>query len=63
MVDGLRHTSFGAADSLGGELVPTDRLIDVGDGDLLELWFEASSATGCHQFDSNFGQNHRFPIE
>jgi hypothetical protein len=62
-VDGDGATAFRAVDAEGGQLVATGTLLDVGDGDLLELWFEATSATGCHAFDSNHGGNHRFAIE
>lgn len=28
----------------------------------LELWFEATNRWGCHEFDSNFGDNYRFTV-
>lgn len=62
-VDVAAPTSFRAADAAGGALVATDTLVDVDDGAVLELWFEATSVTGCHEFDSNLGANWRFAIE
>ncbi len=31
-------------------------------GKELEIWFKASDITGCVEWDSQFGQNYRFPI-
>jgi hypothetical protein len=32
------------------------------DASSLELWFESSSASGCHEWDSDFGNNYRYSI-
>ena len=32
-------------------------------GDQISLWFEATSATGCHAYDSNMNANYHYAIE
>ncbi len=46
----------------GSDVVPADPAIAIGDGRELELWFEAVSVFGCHEFDSNLNANYRYAI-
>lgn len=38
------------------------RTIELEAAGQLELWFEASSAYGCHEWDSDYGANYRFTV-
>jgi hypothetical protein len=47
----------------GSTLVAADPQITVPHGHDLALWFEATSIWGCHDVDSDYGDNYHFAIE
>ena len=49
--------------SEGSTLVAGDPAITVPRGHEIAMWFDATSAYGCHAYDSNMNANYRFTIE
>lgn len=39
-----------------------DPSIALGDAGELEIWFEVTNKWGCHEWDSDFGNNYRFQV-
>ena len=62
-VDGGTVKSFAVTRAEGSTLVPSDPTFAVPRGGQLALWFEATSAYGCHAYDSNMNANYHFTIE
>lgn len=62
-VDGGAEKSVLVTRAEGTELVPSDPTVTVPRGSDLEVWFDATSVYGCHEYDSNNGGNYHFAIE
>jgi hypothetical protein len=62
-VDGGSEKSLLVTRAEGSDLVPSDPTISVPRGSDLEVWFDATSVYGCHEYDSNGGANYHYAIE
>jgi hypothetical protein len=62
-VAGAPPQSFATGRPSGADREPIDAILDLPSPGELVLWFEVASVGGCHEVDSNGGQNYRFPIE
>jgi hypothetical protein len=62
-VDGGAVHDVMAARPDGSQLVSADPVISVPRGHDLALWFEATSAYGCHAWDSAYGANYHVTIQ
>lgn len=62
-VDGGATKSLLVTRAEGSTLVPADPTITIPRGRNLSLWFDATSAYGCHAYDSNMNANYQFSIQ
>jgi uncharacterized protein YraI len=62
-VDGGSVKSVPVTRAEGSTLVSSDPTVAVPRGSELAMWFEATSAYGCHAYDSNMNANYHFAIE
>jgi hypothetical protein len=61
-VDGGQAFSAPVTTFANGTVNPVDATIDVPPGRDLAVWFSASDEYGCHEWDSNYGQNFHFAL-
>lgn len=47
---------------VAGLNAPDEPSIELAEAGPLEVWFEATSSYGCHEWDSNFGDNYVFEV-
>jgi uncharacterized protein YraI len=62
-VDGGAVKTLPVTRAEGSTLVAADPTLAVPRGHDLALWFDATSAYGCHAYDSNMNANYHFTIE
>lgn len=62
-VDGGAVHSLAVTQANGSVLEASDPALSVPRGTDLALWFEATSASGCHAYDSDFGANYHVEIQ
>ena len=64
MFDGGEPKAFAVTDIRDGSTVPVTAEIEIpANTENMEIWFETTSATGCHAYDSNFGDNYSFAVD
>jgi len=54
---------FPVTELRSGKAVAVDAVVEIPEGDHIELYFQVTDVFGCTAYDSDFGQNYRFIVE